>query len=166
MNRARPVGPYGGGWTVISNAEQHRDGDRRSRMAVEGEPRRDRGDDEAQASDAAEDAKGANEGVLGEILDQVLSEPAFRLRESLHLVDQDPHADPLQRLPRAVEDDERHQRDSADSRGGTFDAAQEQEDGNGHQGNEEHHPHVDHQEARHVVLRIQVDLRTVPAGME
>src|SRR5918999_6001836 len=159
------------GWRVDSdqeprNAEQDRDRDGRARMAVERNPRRDRRDYESHASDAAEDTEGANQDVLGEVLDQVFPQRLVRLRESVQLVDQNPDADPLEHLPRAVEDDEGHERDSADPRCGPLDAAQEQKDGDGHQGDEEHHPDVDHQEARHVVLRIQVDLVALPAGTE
>jgi hypothetical protein len=89
-----------------------------------------------------------------------------RLRESVELVGQNRDADSLQRFPRAVEDDEGHKRDSADRRGGPLDAAQEQVDDDGDQGDEEHHPDVDHLEARHVVAHIEVDHVAGPAGME
>ena len=60
-----------GGDPQPRNAEQDRDGDRRVRVAVERNPRRDRRDYESDASDADEHAEGADQGVFGEVLDQV-----------------------------------------------------------------------------------------------
>ena len=94
-------------------------------MAAEGNPSRDRRDNEPETSDAAEDTEGANQDVVGEVVDQVCPRRPFGLRESVQLVDQNPDADPLQHLPGAVEDDEGHERDPADSGSGAFDAAQE-----------------------------------------
>src|SRR5215218_3732387 len=82
-------------------------------MAVERNPGRDHRDYESQASDAAEDTEGANQWVFGEVLDQVFPQRRLRLWKSFQLVDQNPDADSLQRLPGAVEDDEGDKRDSA-----------------------------------------------------
>ena len=54
--------------------------------------------------------------------------------ESVHLVDENADADPLQRLPGAVEDDEGHERDPANLGSGAFDAAQQQIEHGGEQG--------------------------------
>ena len=105
--------------------------------------------------DAAEHTEIANENVVGEVVDQICPRRALGLRELVHLIDQNPDAHALQRLPGAVEDDE-----------GTsairpiwarrFDAAQEQKDHGGEQGDEEHHPDVNNHPGCHLVLQLRV----------
>ena len=91
------------------------EGDRRTGVAAEGNARCDRCGTQGETSDVAENTEIANENVVGEVGDQICPGRPFRLRESVHLVDENADADPLQRLPGAVEDDERQKRDPANS---------------------------------------------------
>jgi hypothetical protein len=65
--------------------------------------------------------------VLGKVLDQICPGRLFHFRESLHRVDENAVANPLQRLKGAVEDDEGDERDPANPRSSALDAAQQRE---------------------------------------
>jgi hypothetical protein len=79
-------------------AEQGRNGERRTGVATEGNPSPDRCGDQRETSDAAEDTEIADENVVGEVVDQIGPRRPFGLRESVHLVDENADADPLQQL--------------------------------------------------------------------
>ena len=135
-------------------------------MAAKSDAGRDRGDDERDASDADEDAETANEVVLPVVLDHGCPRRPLLFRKSVDRVAENAEADAVHRLPGAVEDDVERKRDSADCRGRALDAAQKHVDHDGHQWDEEQHPNVDHQHARHLVLQVAIELVALPSWVK
>ena len=84
-----------GGDQGARDAEQDRDGYGRAGVAVKRDPGRDHGDHESHAAEADEHTEGTDQGVFGEVLDQLCPQRLAGLRQSLQLVDENPDADPL-----------------------------------------------------------------------
>jgi hypothetical protein len=124
-------------------AEQDGDAEGGAR-AANGDSGRDGCRDESQAADGAEDAGVADQAVLGEVLEYGCASRPIAYREAIDLVGEDPGGDALKHLPGAVEDDEGHERDSADPRRSSIDAAQEAVHDDRHEWDEEQRPNVDH----------------------
>jgi hypothetical protein len=61
---------------------------------------------------------------------------------------------------------ERSERDSADPRRGSIEAAQEDMHDDGHERDEEQHPEVDDERRRHLVVEIEVHLLAISRGVK
>ena len=170
MKRTSPVGPKGGGWAVMRNPESPSrigtaSGAAASRRRAT--PAAIMAVMNASGADAGEDAEAADEDVVGELVDQGGPRSLLASREAVHVLDEDAGADAQQHLIGAVEHDEGHQCDPADTRSGALDAAQQQVDRHRHQWDEQHHPDVDDQPGRDLVLHVRVgDGLTAPGRVE